>query len=96
MANTSAPERFLRVPDVLAIRGDGRSSLYNEVAAGLFTRPLHLGRRRSVWPASEVDALQRARIASKTPDDIRHLVKALEAKRATAADGLMPERGCAA
>lgn len=78
-------QRIVRVPDVIKARGKCRTSHYNDVSAGLFTRPVKIGARASGWPESEVAALQRARIAGKTDDEIRTLVKALEAQRGSAA-----------
>lgn len=83
-------DSFMRVPQVRAIRGICNTSLYGEIKAGTFPRPVKIGPRRSAWPASEVDAVQRAHIAGKSREEIRELVKALEAKRLRAADGVMP------
>lgn len=76
---------ILRPPRVVAIRGKCRSSHYADIQAGLFTRPVKIGPRASGWPESEVAALQAARIAGKTDDEIRALVKSLEAQRKAAA-----------
>lgn len=91
MANDSVPERFLRIDQVLAVRGDGRSSLYNEISAGLYPRPVRtgIGCRRSAWPESEVAAVQKARMAGVATADIRRLVQTLEARRVHLADGVM-------
>lgn len=85
----ATPEPLLRKPRVLEIRGDSNTTLYRDIQAGLFTKPVKVGPRKSAWPASEVDALLKARIAGKPADDIRLLVRALEAKRAHAADDVM-------
>lgn len=78
--------QLLRAPRVLTARGVGRSTHYKDVADGLFTRPVAIGPRAKAWPDFEVDALVRARIAGKSDDEIRRLVKSLEAKRMQAAD----------
>lgn len=75
--------QLLRAPLVLKARGIGRSSHYRDVSNGLFTRPIAIGPRAKAWPDFEVEALVRARIAGKTDDEIKRLVKTLEAKRAT-------------
>ena len=85
---TIETERFLRAPQVIQIRGDSRTTLYRDIAAGLFPRPVRLGARNSGWPASEVNAVTRARIAGKSPHEIRELVQGLEAQRVRAADGV--------
>lgn len=74
-------ERILRLQPVLDARGKRRSSHYNDVASGLFTRPVKIGPRAAGWPETEVAALQAARIAGKTDDEIKALVRALEAQR---------------
>lgn len=48
-------------------------------------RPVRLGERAVGWPASEVAALNAARIAGKTDQEIRALVVKLEAARKAAA-----------
>jgi prophage regulatory protein len=77
--------RILRLQPVLDARGKRRSSHYNDVASGLYTRPIKIGLRASGWPETEVAALQDARIAGKSDDEIRALVKQLEAVRTKAA-----------
>lgn len=73
--------RILRIQSVLDARGKRRSSHYSDVAAGLFTRPIKIGPRAAGWPENELAALQAARIAGKSDDDIRALVRRLEADR---------------
>ncbi len=73
--------RILRLPAVLFERGKSRSTHYHDIQHGLFTRPVPIGARAVGWPLSEVVALNAARIAGKTDDDIRELVARLEADR---------------
>lgn len=75
---------ILRLPAVLAITGHPRSTQYLRISQGLFTRPVSLGARSVGWPANEVAAINVARIAGKTDDEIRALVIRLEAARKTA------------
>jgi prophage regulatory protein len=70
-----------RLPTVLNERGRSRSSHYNDIQQGLFTKPVAIGLRSVGWPSHEVAALNAARIAGKTDDEIRELVKQLEAAR---------------
>lgn len=79
MANT-----ILRLPTVLRERGRSRSAHYLDIRAGLFTRPVAIGLRSVGWPASEVVALNAARIAGKSDDEIRELVAQLETLRKNA------------
>lgn len=78
-------KRILRVPAVLAARGKSRSGHYADITAGLFTKPIKLGPRASGWPDSEVEALQAAMIAGKSPDEIRQLVRHLTSQRSAGA-----------
>lgn len=70
-----------RLPAVKTNSGLGRSTLYARIAQGLWTKPVSLGARCVGWPASEVTALNTARIAGKTDDEIRELVTKLHAAR---------------
>jgi prophage regulatory protein len=75
---------ILRLPAVLRERGRSRSSHYLDIQQGLFTRPVQIGLRAVGWPSSEVTAINAARIAGKTDEEIRALVLKLEAARKAA------------
>lgn len=80
---------ILRLPAVKVETGHrSHASIYNAVNAGLFTQPVLLGRRAVGWPADEVLAINTARIAGSSDEQIRELVKALHAQRMTRLDGL--------
>lgn len=72
---------ILRLSSVKFESGLSRSTLYLRIAQGLWTKPISLGGRSVGWPSSEVTALNSARIAGKTDNEIRELVKILEADR---------------
>jgi prophage regulatory protein len=72
---------ILRLPAVLRKRGRSRSAHYLDIQQGLYTRPVSIGARAVGWPELEVAALNGARIASKSDDEIRSLVVQLEAAR---------------
>lgn len=74
---------ILRLPAVLRERGRSRSAHYLDIQQGLFTRPVSIGRRAVGWPATEVAALNAARIAGQDDGAIRALVAKLEAARKT-------------
>jgi prophage regulatory protein len=74
-------EPILRRPRVEEAIGLSRSTIYLRVSQGLFTQPVSLGPRAVGWPAGEVSAINAARIAGKSDDDIRALVTQLEAAR---------------
>jgi prophage regulatory protein len=76
---------FLRLPAVCTVRGRSRSSTYNDVKDQLLTEPVRIGAGAVAWPASEIRAINCARIAGKTDDEIRALVRALHAARKEAA-----------
>ena len=76
-----------RLPRVLRKRGRSRSAHYLDIDQGLFTRPVSIGARAVGWPEHETDAINAARIAGKTDDEIRTLVVTLEAARKTAGQG---------
>lgn len=73
-----------RLPNVLRARGRSRSSHYEDIKQGLFTRPVHIGHRAVGWPAYETEVLNAARIAGKSDEEIRALVLKLEAARKAA------------
>ena len=79
---------ILRLPAVKSESGYSRSTIYLRIAQGLWTKQVSLGPRCVGWPAGEVAALNAARIAGKTDEEIRALVVKLEAARKTAAQGL--------
>jgi len=75
------PQTLLRLPAVLAESGLSRSTIYNRIKEGLWPKQVSLGERASGWPASEVAALNAARIASKSDEEIRQLVVRLAIAR---------------
>ena len=74
-----------RLPIVLRIRGRSRSAHYQDIQQGLFTPPVLIGARAVGWPADELAALNAARIAGKSDDEIRALVAKLLGDRKAAA-----------
>jgi len=76
---------LLRLVKVLVHTGESRSKLYSNIQQGLFVKPVSLSGGYAVaWPADEVAALINARIAGKSNDEIKALVKALHQARLTA------------
>jgi prophage regulatory protein len=72
---------ILRLPAVKADSGYSRSTIYLRIDQRLWTKPVKLGARSVGWPANEVAALNAARIAGKSNEEIRALVEKLEASR---------------
>lgn len=80
---------ILRLPAVKTKTGHrADASIYNQIRDGLFTAGVAIGQRAKGWPDYEVDAINAARIAGKSDDEIRKLVKALHAQRTQAGQGL--------
>ena len=75
---------LLRLPAVKAESGASRSTIYLRIQQGLWPKPVKLGPRSVAWPASEVAALNAARIAGMADAEIRALVTKLEATRKSA------------
>jgi prophage regulatory protein len=78
---------LLRIERVLDARGIKKSQHYADIQAGLFTRPIKIGKRASAWPAHEIYAINAARIAGKSEDEIKKLVAELESARMIGAGG---------
>lgn len=76
---------ILRLPAAKSESGYSRSTIYLRISQGLWTKPVSLGPRAVGWPANEIAALNAARIAGKTDEEIRALVVKLEAARKAAA-----------
>ena len=72
---------ILRIPSVKSESGLSRSTIYLRIAQGLWTKPVILGARAVGWPSDEIEAINTARIAGKTDEEVRALVAKLEAAR---------------
>ena len=80
-----APERrwtVLRLPKVLAKTGLGRSTLYAQMAEGVFPPNIAIGVRARAWVESEVDAVLAARAIGTSATALKNLVEELVAARA--------------
>lgn len=71
---------MLDLPKVSAAFGVGRSQTYKFIENKLLTRPVKVS-KRSLWPEPEIAAIQQARIAGKSDEEIRALCKKLMAER---------------
>lgn len=74
-------QTIYRLPTVKAETGYSRSTIYLRITQGLWTKQVVLGPRCVGWPANEVAALNWARIAGKSDEEIRLLVAELESAR---------------
>jgi prophage regulatory protein len=72
---------ILRRPAVSARTGQSRSTIYLQIADGVFPKPVNLGPRSVGWPEAEIDAVNAARIGGMPEADIRALVKSMHDSR---------------
>lgn len=75
---------ILRIPATKSQTGYSRSTIYLRITQGLWIKQISLGPRAVGWPATEVAALNAARISGKTDAEIRELVVKLESARKAA------------
>lgn len=54
--------RFMRLPEVLALCGKSRSSIYAAIKKGEFPAPVKLSTRSSAWIQSEIAAWAESRV----------------------------------
>lgn len=71
----------MKLPEVERISGLKPTSIYTFAKSGTFPPPIKLTPRSSAWVESEVAAVNQARIAGKSDDEIRRLVAQLVAAR---------------
>lgn len=62
-SKTASVPRFVRLPEVKALTGLSRSTVYERIRDGQFPKPVGLGGRNVGWVESEVSAWIEARIA---------------------------------
>lgn len=57
--------KLMRLPEVTAKTGLGRSAIYERIAEGTFPKPVSLGGRAVAWVSDEVEAWIMARIEER-------------------------------
>ena len=62
---------LFRRPLVQQITGDSKSTIYRKIKAGLLTKPVKISTNSVAWPKSEIEAINKARIAGKSEDEIK-------------------------
>lgn len=86
----NAVMRIIRKPELKEKMGLGsNSTVYAHVEEGTLTPPIKIGLRASGWPEHEVNAINAARMAGQSNEEIRELVKTLVAKRQQLADEIL-------
>lgn len=84
MSEVKAAAAILRRKTVEGLTGYSRSTIYLRIAQGVFPKPVSLGARAVGWPSADIAAVNAARIAGKSDEQLRALVKKLEAVRLAA------------
>lgn len=79
--------KLLKLPRVIELTASARSTIYKNIHAGLMVPPVRLGENSVAFPEHEITAINAARIAGKTNDEIRQLVSKLVADRQTVCGG---------
>ena len=64
-----ATQKLLRLPDVEAVTGYKRSTIYRKIKEGTFPTPISLGERASAWIESEIVAWIEERIRTSRQDE---------------------------
>lgn len=72
---------YLRMPTPANKAGHSRSQFYNKIKEGLMPPPVKIGVKSSAWAEHEIEAVNRARLAGQTDEQIRALVSRLVASR---------------
>jgi prophage regulatory protein len=65
-------DRFIRLPEVLAIVGFKRTTLHNRIKAGEFPSPIKLGPQSVAWLESEVQDWMQSKIAESRSVTAEH------------------------
>jgi prophage regulatory protein len=79
--NTTNQPRILRRPEVLALTGWSKSTLYNRIKSQHFIKSIALGERSIGFISYEVDSVIKAMFEEKTPEQIKQLVSKLIKQR---------------
>jgi prophage regulatory protein len=78
--------KLIKLHKVMDATGDGRSTHYNKIHKGLMVPPVRLGANSGAYPEHEIAAINVARVAGKTDDEIRQIVTDLIAARKNGAN----------
>lgn len=70
-----------RLREVMARTGMARSTIYKRINEGLWPKPVVLGTHSVAWPEHEIEAINAARIAGMSDEEIRLLVTQIEILR---------------
>jgi prophage regulatory protein len=73
--------KLIRLKDVISISGLKRATIYSYISKGIFPSQIKLGERIVAWIETEILAVNQARIAGKTEQEIQNLVNQLKIQR---------------
>jgi len=73
--------KLIRLKQVQALSGFKRSTIYAYIGKGIFPSQIKLGERCSAWVESEILAVNFARIAEKSEQEIIGLIRQLKDQR---------------
>ena len=73
--------QYISMDDVLSRMDGSRSTLYAKIDKGLFPTSVKIGQRRVAWLKHEIDAMMRAYVRSPSEEELRALVKKMQANR---------------
>jgi prophage regulatory protein len=79
--------KLIRRPQVLSCCGFSKSTLYNKIDNFLFCPPIPLGERAVGYVEHEVQAVLKAMVEGRTPEEIKSLVAELVTQRSHSKDG---------
>lgn len=71
------------MPELEKQTGLKKSKIYADISSGLLPKPVKVG-AAALWPLSEVEQINKARIAGKSNDQIKVLVEKIHVEREVA------------
>jgi prophage regulatory protein len=73
--------KLLREPQARALVCRAKTQLWDDIKRGVLTPPVRIGRRSVAWPEYELQAVNAARIAGRSEEQIKALVARLVKER---------------
>lgn len=77
----NTPTKLMRRHELQARSGKARSTIYDDLARGLLTRPVRIGVRAVAWPEHEIEQILQARIRGADDPEVMRLVERLHTAR---------------
>ena len=82
-------DSLIRIKKVEEKTGLKKSMVYDLISKQEFVTSIKIGERAVAWVSSEIDAINAARMAGKSADEIRQLVKTLMERRQQIANKIL-------